>query len=161
MPSLYIPTSPEKSKPRSGTTNNYIERQPNGKMRTTSGSWDDEKVFLHDQVLEGEPSTVGSMSTASASTTQFSEWTMLEKVLERMATSEDTTLVIRREDGGKMRVTSRHWEDPKVLLRGEVLEIRNVDGRLHVARKARHHDEWDPPIEPYDPYGPDNGIIES
>jgi hypothetical protein len=35
-----------------------------------------------------------------------------------------------------------------------VLEVRNVDGRLHVARKPRHHDEWDPWVEPYDPYGP-------
>ena len=35
-----------------------------------------------------------------------------------------------------------------------MLEVRNVDGRVHVARKERHNDEWDPPIEPYDPYGP-------
>jgi hypothetical protein len=35
-----------------------------------------------------------------------------------------------------------------------VLEVRNVDGRLHVARKPRHHDEWDPPIPAYDPHGP-------
>jgi hypothetical protein len=37
---------------------------------------------------------------------------------------------------------------------GLYLEVRNVDGRLHVARKERRHDEWDPPIAPYDPYGP-------
>jgi hypothetical protein len=85
---------------------------------------------------------------------------MLEKVLERMATSEDTTLVIKREDAGKMRVTSRYWEDAKVPLKDEVLEVRNVNGSLHVARKARKPDEWDPPVEPYDPYGPDNGIID-
>jgi len=47
-----------------------------------------------------------------------------------------------------------------VILKGEVLEVRNVDGRLHIARKERRHDKWDPPIEPYDPYGPDNGIVE-
>jgi hypothetical protein len=29
-----------------------IERQSDGKMRVTSGSWDREKVILHDQVLE-------------------------------------------------------------------------------------------------------------
>jgi hypothetical protein len=29
----------------------------------------------------------------------------LEKVLERIATTEDTVLVIKREEGGKMRVT--------------------------------------------------------
>jgi hypothetical protein len=34
-----------------------------------------------------------------------------------------------------------------------VLEVRNVDGRLHIARKPRHRDEWDLPIAPYDPTG--------
>jgi hypothetical protein len=31
------------------------------------------------------------------------------------------------------------WESPKVILRNEVLEIRNVDGVLHIARKVRYH----------------------
>jgi hypothetical protein len=30
--------------------------------------------------------------------------------------------------------------------------------RLYVARKPRHHDEWDPPIAPYDPYGPGSKV---
>jgi hypothetical protein len=33
------------------------------------------------------------------------------------------------------------------------VEVRNVDGRLHIARQPRHHDEWDLPIAPYDPTG--------
>jgi hypothetical protein len=78
---------------------------------------------------------------------------IFEKVLEKLATSEKTTLVVARELNGKMRITSGSWEGEKVYSKGEVLEVRNVDGRLHVARKARHHDEWDPPIAPYDPYG--------
>lgn len=57
----------------------------------------------------------------------------LEKVLEPMATSEDTTLVVKREPEGKMRVTSRHWEEAKVFLKNELLEVRNVDGPLHIA----------------------------
>ena len=65
--------------------------------------------------------------------------------------------MIARELDGKMRVTSGSWEGEKVFLRNEVLEVRNVDGRLHVARKARKPDEWDPWIEPYDPYGPGTG----
>jgi len=36
----------EKVLERRAITNNYIERQPNGKMRVTSGSWDGQKVFL-------------------------------------------------------------------------------------------------------------------
>ncbi len=66
--------------------------------------------------------------------------------------------MIARELDGKMRVTSGSWEGEKVFARGEVLEVRNVDGRLHAARKPRHHDEWDPPIAPYDPYGPGTGV---
>jgi hypothetical protein len=34
----------------------------------------------------------------------------LEKVLERLATTEKTTLVVARDIGGKMRVTSGSWE---------------------------------------------------
>jgi hypothetical protein len=77
-----------------------------------------------------------------------------EKVLERLATSEKTTLVIARDHDGKMRVTSGSWDGEKVILRDQVLEVRNVDGRLHVARKAKKADEWDPPIELYDPINP-------
>jgi hypothetical protein len=61
---------------------------------------------------------------------------MLEKVLEKLGTTESTTLTLKREDGGKIRVTSLLWESPKVILRGEVLEIRNVDGVLHIAGPA-------------------------
>jgi hypothetical protein len=42
--------------------------------------------------------------------------------------------------------------DEKVILKGQVLEVRNVDGRLYVARKAKKPDEWDRPIPAYDPY---------
>ena len=51
-----------------------------------------------------------------------------------------------RQSDGKMRVTSGSWDGEKVILRDQVLEVRNVDGRLHVARKERRPDEWDPPI---------------
>jgi hypothetical protein len=80
-----------------------------------------------------------------------------EKVLEKLTTSDKATIVIERQPDGKMRVTSGSWDGEKVILRDQVLEVRNVDGRLHVARKERRPDEWDPPIEPYDPYGPGEG----
>src|SRR5260370_39392284 len=83
---------------------------------------------------------------------------ILEKVLEKLATSEKTTIVVAREADGKMRVTSGSWEGEKVFLKDQVLEVRNVDGRLHVARKARKPDEWHPPIASYDPYGPGTGV---
>jgi hypothetical protein len=52
------------------------------------------------------------------------------------------------------------WETPKVILRNEVLEIRDVDGVLHIARKLRYHDEWDPAVEPYDPYRPGDEFVD-
>jgi hypothetical protein len=36
----------------SDKTTIVVERQPDGKMRVTSGSWDGEKIFLRDLVLE-------------------------------------------------------------------------------------------------------------
>jgi hypothetical protein len=81
-----------------------------------------------------------------------------------LAVSEKATLVIERQPGGKMHVISGSWEGEKVFLPDQVPEVRNVEGRLHVARKERRPEEWDPPIEPYDPYGPGNvpegGIVE-
>jgi hypothetical protein len=46
-----------------------------------------------------------------------------------------------------------------VFLRDQALEARSVEGRLHVARKARRHDDWDLPIEPYDRYGPESDFV--
>jgi hypothetical protein len=60
-----------------------------------------------------------------------------EKVLEKLATSEKIGIIIERQPDGKMRVTSASWDGEKVFLRDQVLEVRNVDGRLPVARKVR------------------------
>jgi hypothetical protein len=48
----------------------------------------------------------------------------------------------------------RLLDGKKVFLKDQVLEAPNGEGRLHVSRKARRHDEWDPPVEPYDLYAP-------
>jgi hypothetical protein len=58
-----------------------------------------------------------------------------EKVLEKLATGDKPTIVIERQSDGKMRVPSGSW----VILRDQVLEVRSVDGRLHMARRARHY----------------------
>jgi hypothetical protein len=62
-----------------------------------------------------------------------------EKVLERLATSDKTTIVIEREPDGKMRVTSGSCDGEKVFLRDQMLEVRHAvpDARLHVARKTK------------------------
>jgi hypothetical protein len=77
-----------------------------------------------------------------------------EKVLEKLATSDKISIIVERQPDGKMRVTSGSWDGEKVFFRDQVLEVRCVEGRLHVARKPRQYDEWDPYVEPYDPYGP-------
>ena len=50
----------------------------------------------------------------------------VNSVLERLGSTEGTTLAINREDDGKFQVTSMLWEAPKVILKDELLEIRNV-----------------------------------
>jgi hypothetical protein len=87
---------------------------------------------------------------------------IVEKVLEKLATSEKTTIVIDRQPNGGMRVTSGSWDGERVILKDQVLKVRNVDGRLHVARKAKKPDEWDPPYKPYGPGQPvtDDAIVE-
>ena len=52
--------------------------------------------------------------------------------------------MIEKPPDGKMRVASGSWEGEKVFFRDQVLEVRNVEGRIHVARKPRQHDEWAP-----------------
>jgi hypothetical protein len=50
-------------------------------------------------------------------------------------------------------INTRHirvLDGKKVFLKDQVLEAPNVEGRLHVSRKERRPDEWDPPVEPYD-----------
>jgi hypothetical protein len=77
-----------------------------------------------------------------------------------MATSNEVTLTVERLPEGKMRVTSSSWDAEWVFAPDHVLEVRWVDGRLHVARKERHPDEWDRPVEAYDPYGPGVEVLD-
>jgi hypothetical protein len=47
-----------------------------------------------------------------------------------------------------------------MFLRHQVLEVRNIEGHIHLARKPRRYDEWDPPIPVYDPYGPGDEFVD-
>jgi hypothetical protein len=85
---------------------------------------------------------------------KFSRPEKLEKVLEKLATTEKTTLVLARDTEGKILVTSNSWPDERVILKDQVLEVRNVEGRFHVAPQTCHHENWDAPIESYPMYGP-------
>lgn len=83
-----------------------------------------------------------------------------EKVLEKLATSDKVTIVIERLTDGKMQATSSSWDGEKLILCDRALEVRIVDGHLHIARKPRQYDEWDPYVPPYDPYGPGAKVID-
>jgi hypothetical protein len=43
----------------------------------------------------------------------------LEKVLEKLAVTDKTTLAIEKAPEGKVRVTSSSWASEKVILKGE------------------------------------------
>ena len=47
----------------------------------------------------------------------------LEKVLEKLATTQKSTIVIERQPDGKIRATSGSWDGEKVLFRDQVLEV--------------------------------------
>jgi hypothetical protein len=86
-----------------------------------------------------------------------------EKVLESLATSDKTTIVIERQPDGKMRVTSNSWADEaNVFMCDQVLGLLVAlpERCLHVARKTKHPDQWDPPIPVYDPYRPGPAFVE-
>jgi len=78
----------------------------------------------------------------------------LSKVLETFAVTGKSTVVVECLADGKSRATSLPWNEAKAVLRDQVIEIRAKDGKIRVALKERAHDEDDPPVEPYDPYGP-------
>jgi hypothetical protein len=83
--------------------------------------------------------------------------------LETLLVTEKATLSFERAEGGKIRVKSKSWDDAKVILPDQVLEVRNFDGRLRFARKGRDPDQGDQPKKAFDPmdfYGSDNGPAE-
>ncbi len=70
---------------------------------------------------------------------------------------QTASIVIERLLDGKMRVASKGWDQEGVLSGEQVLEIRSVSGRLHVALEGAPAGRVGLPIEPYDPYGPGKG----
>ena len=53
-----------------------------------------------------------------------------------MATSDKTTIVIKKQPDGKMRVTSGSWDGEKIVLK-DGLAMRFANAWLHMARKAK------------------------
>ena len=59
---------------------------------------------------------------------------LTEKVLERLGTTERPRWRSKARSAAKSESHHSFGESLKVLLRNEALEVRNVDGRLHIAR---------------------------
>jgi len=67
-----------------------------------------------------------------------------EKVLEKLATSDKVTIVIKRQPDGKTRLTSSSWDGEKVILRDQMLEVRQCRGAAARRAKASHHQQGEP-----------------
>ena len=52
------------------------------------------------------------------------------------AKTDKLSLVAVPDKDGKMRVTSQSWDDPLVILPGEVMVLRWADGQVHALRYA-------------------------
>jgi hypothetical protein len=60
----------------------------------------------------------------------------LPKVLEKLATSDKSTLVIEKQPDGKMRVLSGSWE-------GETTLVKSSTSRVSITRMAHHSQRVD------------------
>jgi len=65
--------------------------------------------------------------------------------------TDKATIAVEAAPEGRMRVGAAAWEDARVILKDQVLELRNTDRRIRVARKDREHHDHDVPVPVYDP----------
>jgi len=72
----------------------------------------------------------------------------IDVVLATLAFTDDTILVLSRLPDTKFRATSKSWDEAKVFLPDQVLEVRMVGGRIRIARKDKRRDLGDLQQEP-------------
>jgi hypothetical protein len=65
----------------------------------------------------------------------------VEKVLEKLATLEKTTIVMSRDHDGKMCVTSCSWDGERVFTGDPERDVHAAARRLRVAQKPRQPDK--------------------
>jgi hypothetical protein len=58
--------------------------------------------------------------------------------------TDKATFAVEALPEGKIGVRTAACEDARVILKGQVLELRNMDGQIRIARKAREYDHRDP-----------------
>jgi hypothetical protein len=82
-------------------------------------------------------------------------------VVEPLALTDGTKLVLEKLADGKIKVTSASFVEENVILADQVLEVRFFEGKIRIARKERLPDANDPPRVPSmdDPYQPDDDLL--
>ena len=53
---------------------------------------------------------------------------------EILLKADDVTVNFRREEGGKIRVTSKSWDDAKVIMPNQVFEIASISTQVGIVR---------------------------
>lgn len=71
---------------------------------------------------------------------------------DKLMKSDKATLILEALKDGKIRVSAAAFEDARVILPDQVLEVRNVHGQLIVLRKKREAEPTVDPAAPTDPY---------
>ena len=67
---------------------------------------------------------------------------------DRLALTDKATLVLEKLPDGKIRATSNSFDDVKVVMPDQVLEVRFFEGKIRIARKERLPDAGNPPHIP-------------
>ncbi len=56
---------------------------------------------------------------------------------ETLLKTDDRTIAVKAEKDGKFTVNSSAWDDRKTILADQVLELRWVEGQVHLLRRAK------------------------
>ena len=67
----------------------------------------------------------------------------IDTVIDTLAFTDDTAIVVSKLPDGKFKAASKSWDEAKVILPDQVLEIRMIEGRIRVARKEKRRDTGD------------------
>src|SRR5271169_7185753 len=74
--------------------------------------------------------------------------------VDQIAIADRATLVVTAEKDGKTSVQISTCTETVKVLKGQVLEVRNIGGRLRIAKKVRRFDAADPYVPPMTPMAP-------
>ena len=76
----------------------------------------------------------------------FPRFLLAERIMrtEPPLKTDKATFAVEALPEGKIGVRTAACDDARVILKGQALELRNMDGQIRIARKAREYDDHDP-----------------